>query len=107
MPVTVRLQKCATLTGRVVEEDGEPRAGVIVTGYIKEGQLSLSRGWFGFISGLTDREGRFRIEGVIPGVRVSLSTQMGAQITGSLLPEVALRPGETKDLGDLRAKPLE
>jgi RNA polymerase sigma factor (sigma-70 family) len=107
MPVTVRLQKCGSLSGRLVDEDGLPRARVRVTGYIQEGQLNITEGWYGFVSAMTDKDGRFRIEGVIPEVRLSLATQDVNAITGRLTTDVELRPGETKDLGDLKAKPLE
>jgi protocatechuate 3,4-dioxygenase beta subunit len=104
MPVTVRLQRCATLSGRIVDEDGQPRAGVHVTGNIHGGQLNLQEGWYGFLGGTTDKDGRFRIEGVIPGVKVGLATEKGASITGSVVQEVTPRAGEAKDFGDLRVK---
>jgi RNA polymerase sigma factor (sigma-70 family) len=104
MPVTVRLQRCATLSGRIVDEDGQPRSGVHVTGNIHGGQLNLQEGWYGFLGGTTDKDGRFRIEGVIPGVKVGLSTQKGASITGRVVEEVLPRAGEVLDLGDLKVK---
>jgi hypothetical protein len=105
--VTVRLQKCATLTGRVLDDEGQPRANVMVTGQIREGQLGLKEGWYGFVSGRTDADGRFRIAHVIPGVRVGLALQSGGAIAGRLVEDVTLTPGETKDLGDLKAKQVQ
>jgi RNA polymerase sigma factor (sigma-70 family) len=106
-PVTVRLQKCATLTGRVVDEEGQPRANVNVVGNILEGQLGLTRGWYGFLWATTDKDGRFRIEQVLPGVKVGLAIQRGAAITGRLIPELMLKAGETRDLGELKAKEVQ
>jgi len=107
MPVTVRLQRCATLTGRIVDEEGQPRPGLQLTGDIRGGQLNLREGWFGFLWGTTDKDGRFRIEGVTPGVKVGLSTQKGAAITGRLIQELTPRAGEVKDLGDLKAREVQ
>jgi hypothetical protein len=47
-----------------------------------------------------DREGRFRIEGLAPGVRYTLC--LGSGLT---LREVTVRSGETKDLGDIKIEP--
>jgi hypothetical protein len=104
MPVTVRLRRCGTLIGRLVDEDGQPRAGVHLTGNIREGQLNITEGWFGFINSTTEKDGRFQIDGVIPGVKVGLSTQKGASITGQVVEEISLKAGESKDLGDVKSK---
>jgi RNA polymerase sigma factor (sigma-70 family) len=103
-PVNIQLQQCGTLIGRLVDEDGQPRSGVNLTGNIREGQLNITEGWFGFINSTTDKDGRFKIEGVLPGVKVGLSTQKGASITGQLVEEISLKPGEVKDLGDVKSK---
>jgi hypothetical protein len=107
MPVTVRLQECASLRGRVVDAEGQPRAKVTVVGHILEGQLGIKDGWYGFLVGTTDQDGRFRIEHVLPGVKVGLAIQRGAAITGRLVPELILQAGETKDFGDLKARELQ
>jgi hypothetical protein len=104
MPVTVRLQPCGTLAGRLLDEDGQPRAGVHLTGNILEGQLNITQGWFGFIFGMTDKDGRFKIQGIIPGIKVGLSTITGARITGPVVPEVTLKAGEMKNLGEVKIK---
>src|SRR5262249_15532306 len=102
MPLTVKLQKCATLTGRLLDEDGQPRAGVELTGKNVDGNF------YGFFGGQkTDKDGRFKIEGIIPGVKVGLATSKPGTITGTVVQEMTLKAGETKDLGDVRAKPLE
>ncbi len=101
MPLTVRLQKCATFTGRIVDEEGQPRADVGLAVHILGDQLNMTGGRFNFLFGKTDKEGRFRIEHVIPGVKVSLTTWN--EMT-SLVPEITLKADETKDLGDLKMK---
>jgi RNA polymerase sigma factor (sigma-70 family) len=101
-PLTVKLQKCATLTGRLLDQDGEPRAGVELSG------KNVDANSYGFFGGQkTDKDGRFKIEGIMPGVKVGLATSTPGSITGTVVQEVTLKAGETKDLGDVRAKPLQ
>jgi hypothetical protein len=54
----------------------------------------------------TDEAGRFSVEGLVPGLRYSLHVESeGAMFGKSLVfKDVTLEPGETRDLGDLRAK---
>jgi RNA polymerase sigma factor (sigma-70 family) len=107
MPVTVRLQQCATLTGRLLDKDGRPCADVQLAGSILGGQLNIVEtggGWFGFFSGKTDKEGRFKIEGILPGVKVGLAINKGGRIDARLIAEATLKAGQTKDLGDLTSR---
>jgi hypothetical protein len=67
---TVRLQPAAAITGRLIDEDGIPLAGIRIMGQIQSGQLNLRFGWGGFFGGQTDQDGRFRIEDLIPGVKI-------------------------------------
>ena len=62
-----------------------------------------------FPNGLrTDKAGRFRIEGLAPGLKYRLSIFKGNYV---LSPEgdagTTIKPGETKDLGDLVVKPFD
>ena len=50
----------------------------------------------------TDREGRFRIEALLPGYEFHLSDDKGELPFGG-----ALRSGQTKDLGDVQMKKAE
>jgi hypothetical protein len=57
----------------------------------------------------TDREGKFRVEGLIPELEYTLNGRtirppLGHGVVASKL---VLRPGETKDLGDLRFKKID
>jgi hypothetical protein len=108
MPVTVRLQKCATITGRLVDSDGLPYAGAWIMGYIHKGQLNINNGGFGGgFHGVwtTGKDGRFRIEGVIPGLKVGLWAGKRPSIFDQhLVPELTLKAGEVKDLGDRERK---
>lgn len=100
---TVRLEPCAVLTGRLTDEDGKPQAGKRLVGYIEGGQLNALRGRGGFFDATTDKDGRFRIEGVIPHIKVSVFSEVGSVLSRlgvSLTPQ----PGEIKDLGDIKIK---
>ena len=108
-PSTVRLQPWATLSGRLVDAQGRPRAKVeMMDTDWADAKDDPARGWL--TSRITtDRDGRFRIEALVPGQKYSASlinVKDGGEY-GSVLRDVALKPGETLDLGDVRptAKP--
>ncbi|HJZ56322.1 MAG TPA: hypothetical protein VKE74_15255, partial [Gemmataceae bacterium] len=98
--VTVRLEPGATVTGRLVDAGGKPRAGVELELRFRPKRW---RSWFDYSPGpiKTDREGRFRIEALLPGQEYRLSDGQGELPLGG-----GLRWGETKDLGDVAAQPL-
>jgi RNA polymerase sigma factor (sigma-70 family) len=97
--VTVRMAPGAAVTGRLVDAGGTPRAGVElwVSFHPKEEPLWNEEGLHEQIK--TDREGRFRIEALLPGLDYYLSADHSSVRFGQ-----GLRAGETKDLGDLRAR---
>ena len=101
-PRTVKLQPCGVVTGRLVDEEGQPLTKLVL---INDGFLDdqPDEGVFHRPCPV-DRDGRFRIE-VIPG----LGYRAGAQteehrIIGRVLAKLTLRPGEVKDVGDLTVK---
>jgi hypothetical protein len=106
-PITVKLQPGATVTGRLVGADDQPRANVELNLMWR----AFPRGVWGFNAlGVstdqdipfdppgkikTDQQGRFRIDTLLPGLVYQLSgIQFGE----------GLRSGETKDLGDVQTK---
>jgi protocatechuate 3,4-dioxygenase beta subunit len=101
--VRVRMGPGAAVTGRLVGADGLPRAGVVlaVTFRPKGGEPAS---WDEYPPGRiqTDREGRFRIEALLPGYEFRLNGDAGALSIGG-----GLSPGRTKDLGDVRMKAEE
>jgi RNA polymerase sigma factor (sigma-70 family) len=96
---TVKLKPTATLTGRVLTEKGEPIRNTFISGRLEGGQLNMKRDWEGFFSGRTDAEGRFRIEGLLAGVK------LGAYY-GNLFKNLTLQPGEVRKLGDIKIKSI-
>jgi protocatechuate 3,4-dioxygenase beta subunit len=95
--VTVRLEPGAAVTGRLVDADGRPRGGVELEVSFR---LPEGRHWDDYCQRITtDREGRFRIEALLPGYEFRLSDGKGEwPLSGTL------RSGQTKDLGDLKPK---
>jgi 5-hydroxyisourate hydrolase-like protein (transthyretin family) len=101
-PLTVRLQPCASVTGRLLDAKGRGCPEAEIYGQSENSYMSLTTGrwWQLYVSGRTDREGRFRVDGLIPGVKyaIAVGDQGFAQTLG---------PGAVKDLGDTRMKTSE
>ena len=55
----------------------------------------------------SDAEGRFRIEAFVPGVETEVTIDTGVTLNGSnSLTKLALKPGEVRDLGDVKANEI-
>ncbi len=94
----LKLEPCATIVGRLLDQGGAPIANAPV-------HLSNELPWSRAIR--TDGEGRFRIEHVVPGLDVEVWTDSSAldpDASGSIGPKFAVEAGATKDLGDVRLK---
>jgi hypothetical protein len=96
-PITVTLQPCGTLLGRMLDADGQPKRNVEVMAMIQH--ESLRSGGFGADVARTDVDGRFRITGLIAGVTYRLS---GLDVPRMAAMDITLRIGEVRDLGDLK-----
>jgi Carboxypeptidase regulatory-like domain len=95
-PVRIRLQPWGAVTGRLVKPDGEPMTKVTISALLRSGQ--------------TDKDGKFRIDGLVPGMKFGLGVTKepyALEISGKNLENLSVRPGETRDLGDIRVKPME
>ncbi len=91
--LTVRLQPWAAVRGRLIDADGQPLRNAEV--YANEFLLE---------NGRTDAEGRFRLEGLIPGRRYDFTYEKRKlSVSGSLIKGFLGKPGEVRDLGDVRA----
>jgi RNA polymerase sigma factor (sigma-70 family) len=98
-PLTVRLQPWGVVTGRIVDHRGEPRPAVLTNLYPNrdpEAGMLPRRATVG-------TDGRFRFEGLVPGLRYSASVLEDGGFFGNRLAFRGLRvgPGETRDLGDV------
>jgi hypothetical protein len=103
-PYTVHMQGWGTVKGRILGVDGKPISGTLSVGHWSgkmKDELDASQ----LKSFSTDGEGRFRIDKLIPGERYSaaLYPQLG-EFAGMAFEKLIIRPGEIRDLGDIRAK---
>ncbi len=93
-PLAVALQPWASARGRLVDAEGKPRAGV---GFrVDVAHASRLPSPF-----RTDGDGRFRVEGMIPGAshRIFLNEEYA-----TLGDELNPKPGDEIDLGELQAR---
>ena len=99
--VTVRLEPGAAVTGRLVDADGKPRAGVELELLFRpKGKPAGS--WWNHHSPeriKTDHDGRFRVEALPPTYDFELRDEDGSVQFGD-----GLNAGAVKDLGDVRSK---
>jgi hypothetical protein len=102
-PVAVKLQPWAVVSGRLVDAEGQPRAGVALG--IRYGG-STGPDVLGSLQGdfQTGKDGRFRIEGLAPGFKYTLPVGLQAE-GGRVFRDLTLKAGETRQLGDVRAAP--
>jgi hypothetical protein len=98
--LTVKLSPWGTVAGRIVDEEGRPRTDVELFSPLREPPDPEC----GDLEGkpAVDARGRFRIEGLVPGVRYDVSGATRNRIEGPVFRGVRLGPGEVKDLGDIR-----
>jgi len=102
-PLRVRLEPAGIVTGRLIDDDGPLRSGVTINVNYGKGQFG-DRYYWSSLSPTLGGDGRFRIEGLIPGVSYELYTRMGNTILGEFASGLKLQPGETRDLGDVRVQ---
>jgi hypothetical protein len=107
-PRSVRLQPTGVITGRVLDAEGQPLAGVYVAALYRGGAgRNLLKELYRLSEPpRTDVKGRFRLEGIVPGLEFDLGLARGRQRL-RLEARPALKPleaGKTLDLGDLKAR---
>jgi hypothetical protein len=109
-PLVVRLRPWGSVVGRLVDRDGRPRAGVMLSyrnslNVYRPATLFLPRDF------KTDAGGHFSFDGLIPGqdhvLRIALPPEAETPSRGEQPgPRVGgrhrLKPGETKDLGEVK-----
>jgi RNA polymerase sigma factor (sigma-70 family) len=105
VPPTVRLRPSATVTGRLVDADGNPRAGFAIPCNVDPkpfGLRFLSAAFY--LRPTVAGDGRFRVEGLVPGVAYHIDAWEGRRIAAEIARGLTLGPGEARDLGDIRAE---
>ncbi len=92
--VELKLQPWGSITGRLVDDDGMPRQRVDL---LNDERYD--------VPAQTDSQGRFRIEGLVPGKPAKIWVSLNAgYLSGTIATKLVLLPGEVKDLGDVREK---
>jgi RNA polymerase sigma factor (sigma-70 family) len=106
-PYTVRMQPWATVTGRVLDEDGKPQPQASVSASTAREFAAHDDPSAGIFPGATtDEHGRFRAERIVPGQSYGATIYLGiGRASGPTFEGLQLAPGEVRDLGDLRLKP--
>jgi hypothetical protein len=122
-PLTVRLEAAGALAGRVVDANGRPRAGLKVAASYRAQELLTAfteakeytelpwelyfdyPAWSKVINRevTTDKDGKFRVEGLIPGLEYDLAVGDGP-VTEISRESLSVTPGKERDLGDLKSK---
>ncbi|HEV3437407.1 MAG TPA: sigma factor-like helix-turn-helix DNA-binding protein, partial [Gemmata sp.] len=101
--LVVKLQPAATVTVRLVDDaDGSPLAGAVVVGYVNSDEKTLIYGTF---QGEANKDGKVRIEVVPTGIPTSGRVQHFSGKSYKNLPvfeSLTLKPGEIRDLGDVK-----
>ncbi len=82
--ITVQLRPGATITGRLVDADGRPRPGVELVVWLRHEGARPADGiqLFPPQRSKTDQQGRFRIEGLLPGYEFALYDGTAASAPG-------------------------
>jgi hypothetical protein len=107
-PVTVRLRPGAVLTGRLLDTDGKPLADIVVHASYRANEARWLADEIAEERPIkTDAAGRFRVEGIFPGLEFGLSLRKDNKffVIDEKYGKLTLDAG-TKDLGDITAKPF-
>ena len=101
-PVSLTLQPLGILTGRLVDDEGQPLTKLEVASVGSDDSDPNHGNFQGRRT--VDQDGRFRIE-VVPGVfHSALAIKDDGQNLGDVFKKIKLEPGQVKDLGDIRLK---
>jgi RNA polymerase sigma factor (sigma-70 family) len=116
-PLKVQLQPLGTLTGRIVDAGGKPLEGLKVSAQMSTKQEDSKHlpaeilfdypAWSKLTNGkaTTDREGKFRIEGLVPGLKYFLNVKRGREFLPYTRENLVVESGKARDLGDLKEIP--
>jgi RNA polymerase sigma factor (sigma-70 family) len=108
----VKLVPMGAITGRLLDDDGLPWAGATLDVWMSDPDRPPGAFGCSFSEKATaDAQGRFRVEAFVPGVEtevtIAVPNRGGVQLDcGNALRKPALKPGELRDLGDVKAKEI-
>ena len=111
-PLTIQLQPCGSASGRILDADGKPAAGL--RGHLHRVNYNGRTGSIdgaaegGYQRVVTDKDGRFRVEGLVPGQEYRVINYSDRRPGfGNLYVPLIVKPGEHKDMGDLKMSRIE
>jgi protocatechuate 3,4-dioxygenase beta subunit len=106
--ITVRMEPLGTVTGRLLDPDGQPIPNIEVALSMP---LKVESELFRFVNAnrepvKTDKDGNFRLEGVLPKLIFQLSLRKGRTyyMGEPKIGDKQLGPGKTLELGDVRVR---
>jgi RNA polymerase sigma factor (sigma-70 family) len=107
-PVTAKLAPAGSVTGKLVDPDGQPIGGVAVSLQFPPGAGNdLYRDIYaGRPAAVTDKDGAFRVDAVVPGVKFTLSLTKGQSyfLGEPRIGQKQAEAGKTLELGSLTVK---
>jgi hypothetical protein len=103
--LTVWLQPWGTIQGRIIDDEGQPRKRIQVSNI--DGSFPKRPAEQGILpgDGRIDSAGRFRVEGLIPGLKYGATAAQGNTFLGEVFRDVTVASGEVKDLGNVKVVP--
>jgi RNA polymerase sigma factor (sigma-70 family) len=106
-PVTVQLQPAGSVSGRLLDDDGQPRPDVALQIYFqRQDEDVLASHRPALVK--TGADGRFRLENLVPGLVYQIIEigKSSGQERGVIATGIKVRSAETKDLHDVRLRPF-
>jgi hypothetical protein len=108
-PVIVKLAALGAITGRLLEIDGTPLAGAIISFNPPD---RIASELYRTVNRTTppvktDKEGRFALPSAVPGMKFYLQIQQGQKyyVGDPKIGVIEVKPGQTLDLGERRLRP--
>jgi RNA polymerase sigma factor (sigma-70 family) len=110
LPIMIKLQPWGAVAGRIVDDEGRARKAMFIGS--PDGSLNKHSETHDIVPGSdwnqgvrVGDDGRFLVEGLVPGLKYSATARTGFEAHGDLFVDVIVGPGEVKDLGDLKVQP--
>ena len=116
--LTVQLQPWAVVSGRLLDAKGKPKGGVEIHSHLSRKQNPAADAPINggplppgdersSVHKYNDDDGRFLIEGLVPGVNYDVYAADSSDHTyAHILEDTVLKPGETRSVGDVRLRKM-
>jgi RNA polymerase sigma factor (sigma-70 family) len=110
-PAVVQLRRMGSIKGRLLDRDGKPLARVAVDLFYRDARAYFVHEMiYGREQVVTDADGAFTLDNVVPELEFRLSFQSRRQRfereTKAADPYIQVKPGACRDLGAVKLKPL-